>query len=181
MARKKKTGKKNALARKLQGNLPTQERILKGDISIRGNIGLVDEPMRIDKLLYNGVIDEMQHLYGMQIITYWLIANRPFIRTASYEQRIGKSPQGAEHIHISRMGAEDKFYKTMAFMSERERALIRKICLEEIGAIEAGRSIGLPVNSITAYVRSAFDALGHALSRMRDFRRERERAEETDA
>lgn len=177
MRRKKKQKRElPELTNQLQ-NLPTQERIAKGGIRIRGNMGLDEEPLRIDKLFRNGIIDEMQHLYGMQIITYWMIANRPFIRTASYEQRIGRIMPSLEFIQLSRMSAEDKFYKTMSLLTERERALIRKICLEETPVIEAGRSIGLPVNSITTYVRSAFDALGNALSQMRAFKKEMERLE----
>lgn len=164
---RKKNGKKEILTTKTSDhalNLPTVERMLKGDVRIRSNAGLVDEPMRIDKLLNNRIIDEMQHLYGIQITTYWMIANRPFMRTASYEQRVGKVLPGFDYINISRMSAKDKFYKTMEFLDARDRALISKIYFEEMGAIEAGRSLGLPVNSITVYVRAAFDALGNALT-----------------
>jgi hypothetical protein len=38
--------------------------------------------------------------------------------------------------------------------------------------------MGLPVNSITVYVREAFDALGDALARMRDLRKELEKPEQ---
>lgn len=177
MARKKKHKKSLPCMIKQFPNLPTYERMLQGGISIRNNAGLVDDPIRIDKLLKNGIIDEMQHLYGLQIITYWTIANRPFLRTASYEQRIGKgSMSGLEFINISRMSAEDKFYKTMEFLNERERLLISKICFDEMAAIDAGRAIGLPVNSITSFVRDAFNVLGNALSRTRDFSRKIEKA-----
>jgi hypothetical protein len=159
-------------------NLPTKERKQHGHVSIRQNIGLVDDPLRIDKMLKNGVIDEMQHLYGMQIITYWHIANRPFIRTASYEQRIGKTFGDFQFINISRMSAEDKFYKTFSFLNDRDKSLISKICFDELPAIEAGKSIGLPINSITTYVRNAFDNLGEALTKMRDFRKEMEKEPE---
>ncbi len=174
MARKRKP--KNMLlgATDKLPNLPTHERMKKGHISIRNNIGLADDPLRIDKLLKNGIIDEMQHLYGMQIITYWTIANRPFIRSASFEPRIGRLMPNFDHINISRMSAEDKFYKTMGFLSERDRGLISKICFNEIAAIEAGRSMGLAVNSITIYVRHAFEALGNALAKMREFKKETE-------
>jgi hypothetical protein len=180
MARNKKQTKiaKAALHALKFPNLPTAERAKWGDVSIRNNIGLVDDPLRIDKLLRNGIIDEMQHLYGMQIITYWHIANRPFIRTASYEQRIGRVVGNFEFINITRMSAEDKFYKTFAFLSERDRGLISKICFDELPAIEAGKSLGLPINSITVYVRNAFDNLGEALSKMRDFRKTMEKTEE---
>ncbi|HEU5046251.1 MAG TPA: hypothetical protein VFT64_00240 [Rickettsiales bacterium] len=177
MARRKKHNK--ALLKQLDGypNLPTQERIVKGGVLIRNNIGIVDEPLRIDKLLRNGIIDEMQHLYGLQIITYWTIANRPFLRGPSYEPRIGKTHSSLEFINLSRMSAEDKLYKTMDALNARERNLISKICFEEIAAIDAGRSMGLPVNGITVYVRAAFDALGNALSSMRTFCREQEKKE----
>ncbi len=181
MAKKRK---RNKILKFMTGefpNLPTHERMFKGNVSIRNNIGIVDEPLRIDKLLRNGIIDEMQHLYGMQIITYWMIANRPFIRTSSYEQRIGKIMPNFEYLNISRMGAEDKFYKTMEFLGERDRVLICKICLEEMGAIEVGRKLGLPVNSITVYVRAAFDALGNALVKMRKYKSHVEKSrQETD-
>ena len=174
---KRRKIKKEQIAALKFPNYPTCERMQHNHVSIRNNIGLVDDPLRIDKMLKNGIIDEMQHLYGLQIITYWHIANRPFIRTASYEQRIGKGHGSFEFINISRMSAEDKFYKTMAFLSERNRALISKICFDELPAIEAGRSMGLPVNSITVYVRAAFDALGDALSAMRDFKKQQEKEE----
>lgn len=161
-------------------NLPTKERINKGGIRICNNIGMQDNPLRIDKLMRNGIIDEMQHLYGMQIITCWMIANRAFIRAASYEMRIGKIMPNLDFINLSRMSAEDKFHKTMALLNERERALISKICFDEMGAIEAGRSIGLPVNNITVYVRAAFDALGNALSEIRRQKREMEKVSEKE-
>lgn len=179
-AKQKKSAKHLSLALKFP-NLPTPERVGHGGISIRSNIALDSDPLRIDKLLKNGIIDEMHHLYGMQIITYWHIANRPFIRTASYEQRIGKTLGNFEFINITRMSAEDKFHKTMAFLTERERGLITRICFDELPAIEAGRSLGLPVNSITVYVRDAFDALGNALGRMRDFRKAMEKEREEEA
>src|SRR5579871_1813675 len=73
MGRRKK-GKNNFLDMGEQAkNLPTLERISKGGMRIRNNIGVEDDPLRIDKLLRNGIIDEMQHLYGMQIITYWMV------------------------------------------------------------------------------------------------------------
>lgn len=181
MARKK-SPKKYPLKVLEHPYFPTRERMSKGTVSIRGDLWQAEDPIRIDKLLRNGIIDEMQHLYGMQIITYWLIANRPFIRTASYEQRIGKTPGNSfEFLAISRMSAEDKFYKTMEFLNTRERSLITKICFEEAGAIEAGKSLGLPVNSITLYVRAAFDALGDALARMRKFKKEMEEPEKTES
>jgi len=177
MAAKKRNKKiKPSLFEKFP-NIPTRERINHGGISIRSNIGLVDDPLRIDKLLKNGIIDEMQHLYAMQIITYWRISNRPFIRTSSYEPRIGRLMPDFDYFNVSRMGAEDKFYKTMSYLNERDRGLISKICFEELPAIEAGRTLGLPVNSITSYLRFAFDALGDALAKMRDFRKELENDE----
>jgi len=175
--KKKKVKKQQNLALKFP-NLPTRERVSHGYVSICNNIGLAEDPLRIDKLLKNGIIDEMQHLYGLQIITYWHIANRPFIRTASYEQRIGKGYSPMEFINISRMSAEDKFYKTMEFLSARDRLLVSKLCFDEMPAIEAGKSMGLPVNSITVYVRSAFDALGNALAQMRAFRKAQEKEQE---
>lgn len=178
MARKKKH--KTSLLEQLNTfpNLPTRERVAKGGVTIKSNIGIVDEPMRIDKLLKNGIIDEIQHLYGMQVTTYWMIANRPFLRTPSYEPRIGKTHSSLEYINLSRMSAEDMLYKTMDALNARERTLISKICFEEMAAIDAGRSIGLPVNGITSYVRAAFDALGDALAAMRAFRREQEKKKE---
>jgi len=177
MPRKKKT-KNSPISVVRLPNLPTQERMDKGYISIRDNIGLEEDPLRIDKLLKNAIIDEMQHLYGMQIITYWRIASRPFIRTASYEPRIGKIMPSFDAINISRMSAEDKFYKVFALLNEQNRQLITKICFEELPAIEAGKQIGLPINSITMYVRAAFDALGDALAKMRQQKRQMEKEKE---
>ena len=54
----------------------------------------------------------------------------------------------------------------------------QKICFEEMAAIAAGRALGLPVNSITAYVSEAFDALGNALANMRAVRKALEEKEE---
>lgn len=160
-------------------NLPTQERIKKGGVRIKNNIGQVDEPLRIDKLLSNGIIDEMQHLYGMQIITLWTIANRPFIKASKYEPNIIRTAPSFEFINISRMSAEDKFHKTMSFLSKRDEKLIAKICFDELPAIEAGKSLGLPINSITVYLRSAFDALGDALAKMRSVKKELEKQDKS--
>ena len=170
MARKKKV-KKADLAIKYP-NLPTKERMGRGSIAIRNNIAQVDEPLRIDKLCKNGIIDEMQHLYGMQIITLWTIACRPFLRSMQYEPRISGSSPSFEYINLSRMSAEDQFHKAMGFMRQRDRDLIHKICFEEMAAIEAGKSLKLPINSITVYVRAAFDALGNALAQMRDMKKQ---------
>jgi len=178
MARKKKKSKLNLAER--YPNLPTKERMSRADITVRNNIGHVDEPLRIDKLLKNAVIDEMQHLYGMQIITLWTIATRPFIQAMKYEQRTNARIPSFEFINISRMSAEDQFHKTMGYLRTRDRELIAKICFEEKGAIEAGRELKLPVNSITVYLRSAFDALGNALGRMRDMKKAMEKPKEEE-
>ena len=161
-------------------NLPTQERIKKGGVRIKNNIGQVDEPLRIDKLLKNAIIDEMQHLYGIQIITLWTIANRPFLKASKYEPNPIRCAPSFEFINISRMSAEDKFHKVMGFLSKRNEQLISKICFEELPAIEAGKSLGLPINSITVYVRSAFDALGDALAKMRSVKKELEKKEKSE-
>jgi hypothetical protein len=176
MKKKKKKRQKSYIAGRYP-NLPTKERLARGGITIRNNIGQVDEPLRIDKLLSGGVIDEMQHLYGMQIITLWTIASRPFLKAMQYEHRSGQMPN-FEFINISRMSAEDQFYKTMGFLRKREHMLISKICFEEKGAIEAGREMKLPINSVTVYVRAAFDALGDALAKMRDIKKSMEETAE---
>jgi len=157
-------------------NLPTPERRAKGSISVHNNIARADEPLRIDKLYRSGVIDEMQHLYGVQIITLWTTASRPLLKTMRYE-RIGSSLMPGDFINISRMSAEDQLRKTLGFLCKRDYTLIGKICFEEQGAIEAGRSLKLPVNSITHYVCGAFDKLGEALARMRDFKKKLEEPE----
>ncbi len=176
MARKKKQKKLTGPAKEKSLNLPTLERMNHGGIIIRSNIARMEDPLRIDKLLRNGIIDEMQHLYGMQIITLWTIASRPFLKAAQYEPRqLMRLPDFAM-INLSRMSAEDKFYKVMSFLRPREHELIGRICFKEQGAIEAGRGMNLPVNSITVYVRAAFDALGDALVRMRDLKREMEKS-----
>lgn len=41
-------------------NLPTQERMRIGDVRINKGILKAEDPLRIDKLLANGIIDEMQ-------------------------------------------------------------------------------------------------------------------------
>jgi hypothetical protein len=99
-------------------NLPTAERYVKGGITVKNNMAKVDEPLRIDKLLKNGVINEMQHLYGLQIITLWTIAQRPFTGMMQY----GDAPRGAgvaipELTNISRMDGNDQFYKTMLYLA----------------------------------------------------------------
>jgi len=155
-------------------NLPTPERFARSSITVRSNIAQEDEPLRIDKLLRNGIIDEMQHLYGLQIITLWNITQRPRMKTSSFERVSGARMPDFDYINISRMSAEDQFYKTMGLMTKRNHDLICKICFEEKGAIEAGMSLKLPVNSITAYVRCAFDKLGDALAKMRRIKKELE-------
>jgi len=171
MARKKKQQKKPKVAVEYALNFPTQERMRRGGIIIRGNRAEEEDPLRIDKLFKNGIIDEMQHLYGMQIITLWTIANRPFIKAVQYEHRSLSRMPDFDMINISRMSAEDQFHKAMGFLSGRDYELIGRICFKEEGAIEAGSGMDLPVNGITSYVRAAFDALGNALAQMRDFRR----------
>jgi|GEM_PF-957058 len=172
----KKTSQATNLALRYP-NLPTKERMRIGDVQIKNNIAQIYDPLRIDKMLKNDIIDETQHLHGMQIITLWTIANRPFLKASQYQPRIDGSNcrPNFEFINISRMDAEDKFHKIMSFMSERNRLLIGKICFEEMPAIAAGKSLGLPINSITVYVRDAFDALGNALGKMRNFKKELEK------
>jgi hypothetical protein len=180
MAQKKQ--KKRKLPKALASHLlPTEERMRVGDIVIRNNRGVAEEPLRIDKLLANGIIDEMQHLYGMQIITLWTIASRPFLKAIQYEARTGGSfAPNFEQINLSRMSAEDQFYKTMRQLSARDHGLIRRICLEEMAAIAAGKELGLAINSVTVYVRAAFDALGNALAQMRRERKALQKAAETE-
>jgi len=181
MARQKKHRKKSMAKREREQNLPTQERMDHGGIVIRSNRAQAEDPLRIDKLLKNGIIDEMQHLYGMQIITLWTIASRPFIKISQYEQRSLACLPDFNAINLTRMSAEDQFHKTMGMLRAREHEIIRRICFEEQGAIEAGRAMGLAVNSITVYVRAAFDALGDALARMRDMKRQLETPAEKNA
>jgi hypothetical protein len=171
MTRKKKPKKKNPAVLENALNLPTVERLRHGGIVLRSNKAQAVDPLRIDKLLKNAVIDEMQHLYGIQIITLWNIASRPFLKAMQYEPRTLVRLPDFDHINLTRMGADDQFYKTMSFLKPRDHELICRICFKEQGAIEAGRSMGLPINGITSYVRAAFDALGNALSQMRDHKR----------
>jgi hypothetical protein len=181
MARRKKPKKNDIKVNKNQENLPTAERLRRGGIVVRNHRAEVEDPLRIDRLLKNGVIDEMQHLYGMQIITLWMIASRPFLKSMQYEQRTMVRLPDFDQINLSRMGAEDQFYKTMGFLRPRQHELICRICFREQGAIEAGRQMGLAVNGITSYVREAFDALGNALSRMREVKRALEKPPEEEA
>jgi len=177
MARRKKAKKSGKKTGKAFENLPTEERLRHGGILIRSNRAEAEDPLRIDRLLKNDVIDEMQHLYGMQIITLWTIASRPFLKSMRYEHRTGMRLPDFDHINLSRMSAEDQFYKTMGFLKPRAHELVRRICFEEQGAIAAGRAMGLPVNGITSYVREAFDGLGDALAKMRELRRALEKQE----
>jgi hypothetical protein len=178
MARGKKPKKTTARAKERDRNLPTPERMRHGRVVIRSNIAHAEDPLRIDRLLRNGIIDEMQHLYGMQIITLWTISSRPFLKASQYEPRhLMRLPDFAA-VNLSRMTAEDQFYKAMSFLRPRARELICRICFMEQGAIEAGRGMGLPVNSVTVYVREAFDALGDALAKMRELKRAIEKPEE---
>ncbi len=171
MARKK-IKKPAGISSEQYGNFPTQERLNRGDVKIRRSLALVEDPLRIDKLLSNGIIDEMQHLYGLQIITLWTITTRPMLRSTRYDPSMVRGQRlDLAHVQLGRMSAEDQFYKTMALLRPRAHDLIAKICFEEKGAIDAGRALGLPVNSITVYVRDAFDALGDALSNMRKQRK----------
>jgi hypothetical protein len=99
-------------------NLPAAERYVKGGITVKNNMAKVDEPLRIDKLRKNGIIDEMQHLYGLQIITLWTIAQRPFTGMMQY----GDTPRGSgvaipELTNITRMDGNDQFYKTMLYLA----------------------------------------------------------------
>jgi hypothetical protein len=171
---KKKARKQAALPQETVW--PTQERLKRGGIGVQDNVARAEEPLRIDRLLKNNVIDEMQHHYGLQFITLWTIAQRPRIRGMRYEPRIGDSRTiDANQINISRMNAEDQFYKVVMHLRPRDYALLGKICFEELPAIAAGRALGLPVNGITAYVRDAFDQLGEALVLMRKMRKHLER------
>jgi hypothetical protein len=178
MARRKKQKKGSRRTLANAENLPTLERMRHGGVLVRNNRAEAQDPLRIDKMLKNAIIDEMQHLYGMQIVTLWTIASRPFLKSMQYEQRSLTRLPDFELINLSRMNAEDQFYKTMSFLKPREHELICRICFKEQGAIEAGREMGLAVNGITAYVRAAFDALGEALARMRDLKRAMEKPPE---
>lgn len=163
------------ISAELYQNLPTQERMKRGDVAIRKGCINVEDPLRIDKLFANGIIDEMQHLYGLQIITLWTITHRPNLRSIRYDpSHVRGTRPDMGGIALGRMSAEDQFYKTMAALRPRPHDLIVKICFEEMAAIAAGRQLGLPVNSITVYVRDAFDALGEALSSMRKHKKELE-------
>lgn len=176
MTKKKKNKRiKKANLTKMQ-NMPTPERGNHSPILVRNNIAQIEEPLRIDKLLKAGIIDEMQHLYGMQIVTLWTIASRPLIKTMQFT-RLGGLPPDLSLLALSRMSAEDQYNKTIRSLRPRERELVTKICIEEMAAIEAGKMLKLPINSITVYVRSAFDALGNALAKMRDERKKIEEQE----
>jgi hypothetical protein len=178
-----KKSKRSRTARAAKGrdlNLPTEERMRRGDIVVRNSRAHAEHPLRIDKLFAGSIIDEMQHLYGMQIITLWTIASRPFIKAVQYEHKTSSSAPDLEYINLSRMGAEDQFYKTMGYLRPREHELICRICFKEQGAIEAGRAMGLAINGITSYVRDAFDALGDALAKMRELKRGLEKRHESE-
>lgn len=170
---KKKNKKVQKVAALNLEHFPTRERFARGDITIRSNIAQAEEPLRIDKLLAGGVIDEMQHLYGLQIITLWTITTRPMLRATRYDPSMGRGGRfDSTRLAVGKMSAEDQFYKTMSLLRPRAHDLIVKICFEEQGAIAAGRALGLPVNGITSYVREAFDALGNALSEMRRYKKD---------
>lgn len=59
----------------------------------------------------------------------------------------------------------------MECMNTQDRSVINTICFEETGAIAVGRNLGVPMNNITVYVQAAYEALGDAISRMRDFKK----------
>lgn len=156
-------------------NLPPAHRLARGDLAFHKGILQAEDPLRIDKLLKAGVIDEMQHLYGLQIITLWTITHRPMLRSTRYDPSMVRGTRPDMHrMALGKMSAEDEFYKTMSLLRPRPHGLISKICFEEKGAIEAGKELKLPINAITVYVRDAFDALGEALSAMRNYRKELE-------
>jgi hypothetical protein len=194
-------------------NLPTVERYSKEDITIKNNMAKIDEPLRIDKMRKNGIIDEMQHLYGLQIITLWTIAQKPFTGMMQY----GDTPRGSgqpvpELTNISRMEGGDQFYKTMLYLafprsnamrdagkrymdakrrkdgramlkaekemdrifSRRNKAhdIVASICFDELGVVETGRALKIPVRDLLEEVRGAFDRLGNALAKMRAKRKQ---------
>jgi hypothetical protein len=75
----------------------------------------IDNPLRIDKLLNAGAIDETQHHHGMQIIALWNIANKPLCGSMQYSDlRLVPNIEGGQ---IGRMTAEDQFYRTMMYLS----------------------------------------------------------------
>jgi hypothetical protein len=99
-------------------NLPTAERYAKGGITVKNNMAKVDEPLRIDKLFKNGLLDEMQHLYGLQIITLWTIAQKPFTGMMQYGDKPRSSGQPVpELVNITRMEGGDQFYKAMLYLA----------------------------------------------------------------
>lgn len=116
-----------------------------------------------------GIVDEMQHLYGLQITTLWTIAQRPFMGAMAYEVRTDGSV--VEDTTIVRMDGADQFYKTMSFLHKKEHDLVALICFEELGCIEAAAQVGIAVNNATVHVRHAFDCLGEALSQMRSIKK----------
>ena len=169
------------------------------------------DPLRIDKLLKNGVIDESQHDYGTQIIALWSIASKPLIGSMKYTDV--RTIYNIESGEVSRMTAEDQFFRTMLYLtmpsldylaemhrnlmkplSRKERHALKRqikaieeinkkasrrnhdfivsICLDEMGVLETARMLGVAVNDAVECTRRAFDALGEALAKMRNHRKE---------
>jgi len=83
----------------------------------RGGLTLtkIDDPLRVDKLLTNGIIDEAQHNSGLQLIALWMIANRPLCGSMNFgEERVGFKHNDSQ---VQRMTAEDQFFRTMMYLT----------------------------------------------------------------
>jgi hypothetical protein len=102
--------------------------------------------LRIDILLADKVINEMQHLYGKQVITLWHIAQRPFMGAMNYDStgREQEAPPGMlEDINLTRMDGATQFYKTMLYLAFARIDAMREAGKAYFDAKRANDAIGM--------------------------------------
>lgn len=164
-------------AKPLHGrNFPTKERVKKSTIEVFKTWGSKHEtvkekdPLRIDKLLSNHIIDEWQHAYGMQIITLHIIANAKLAGTSKMDD-MPRIPASAEAITLDRITATDRYNMTMKLMCGQMPAyweVIAKLCFDELHMDPALKKAGFRTHrNQPQIVQDAFDLLGDCLQEMR--------------
>ena len=156
----------------------------------RGGVSIVQQenPLRIDKLLNNGVIDGVQHSNGLLFIRLSMAVGRQFLSAMRYPESppddtdksiIASNIDGAM---AGRMDAESSFRIIIANIPKRrDYDIVSNICLHEMTATDAVHDAEPSVkrDNKTVYVRNAFDVLGNAIRIMREKRKELEKIVDT--
>lgn len=152
-------------------NLPTKERIQHGGMEY-GGTGRGEQPvaravdsLRIDELLRLGLINEMHHIYGKQLITWHIaIHRRPSIWD---EVRIPN--RSTESAIVERITAVDMYNGTVTRLKSRSHEIIRGMCIDEITVRQMCRQQRIRNSHAGMYLVEAFEDLGDAIASMREY------------